>query len=175
MDEQNTNEVSLQQETAKIAVTPEKKENTETKSTLCGLEGLVGTALSSIGLFVLKVMTVALLVTGVVTWFKWLKENYKVFSRKGTTISVSSLQNMFNDAKGNATDIEKKKFAALEKALLSGCDRRAIVALAQNDKGDVIAATSFEAEDYTHQSDDARDYTIAIDQNGRILEKIRIS
>ena len=32
MDEQNTNEVSLQQEIAEIAVTPEKKENTETES-----------------------------------------------------------------------------------------------------------------------------------------------
>ncbi len=32
MDEQNTNEVSLQQETGEIAVTPEKKENTETEA-----------------------------------------------------------------------------------------------------------------------------------------------
>ncbi len=142
---------------------------------LLGLAALVGTALLSLGLFVLKVMTVALLITGILTWYKWLKENCKVSFRKSTTISVSAIQNMINAAKENATDAEKKKFSALEKALLSGCDRRDVLALAQNPKGDVIAATSFEAEDYTHQSEDVRDYTFAIDQNGKILEKIRIS
>ena len=142
---------------------------------LFGLAGLVGTALLALGLFVLKVMAVAALITGVLTWYKWLKENCKVSPSKSTTIHVETLQDLVESAKKNVTDAEKKRYEALEKALLSGCDRRDVLALAQNRNGDVLAATSFEAKDYTHQSEDARDYTIALDQNGRILEKITIS
>lgn len=141
---------------------------------LLGLLALVGSALFAIGLFVLKVLAVAALITGVVTWFNWLYENFKKNANKATTIPVATLRSLIDDAKRNAEPKMRKKYDALDEALMAGCNNRDIVGLAQNSDGDIFAATSFGAEDYTRQVDDARDNTIAVDRNGRVLKKIRI-
>ena len=142
---------------------------------LLGLLALIGTVLFAVGLFVLKVLAVAALITGVVTWFNWLYEKFKVSANKATTIPVKTLRDLIKDAKKNSEPKMKKKYDALEEALMAGCNNKDVVGLAQNYDGDVIAATSFSAEDYTHQDDDARDNTIAVDRNGRVLKKIRIN
>lgn len=143
---------------------------------ILGLLALVGSALFAIGLFVLKVLAVAALITGVVTWFKWLYNKFKVRSKKATTIPVQVLSGLIDDAKKNVDPATRKKYSALEEALMAGCDNYSqdVIGLAQNDSGDVIAATSFGAEDYQHQVDDARDNTIAVDGQGNIIKKIRI-
>lgn len=142
---------------------------------LLGLLALVGSALFAIGLFVLKVLAVAALITGVVTWFNWLYEKHKVIPGKGNSFPVRTVRSLLNDAKRNAEPKMRKKYDALEKTLLAGCDNKDILGLAQNSNGDIIAATSFSAEDYTHQDDDARDYSIAVDRNGRVIKKIKIA
>lgn len=141
---------------------------------ILGLLALVGTALFTIGLFVLKVLAVAALITGVVTWFKWLYNKFTVKPDKAATVPASLMTDLIEDAKKNADPSMRRKYSALEDALMAGCNKQDVIGLAQNSKGDVIAATSFGAEDYRHQVDDARDNTIAVDGEGNIIKKIRV-
>lgn len=81
---------------------------------------------------------------------------------------------MITDAQSNAETTIKNKYKEFEKAL-TDCNSQDIVALAQNSDGNIIASASFSAENYSYKEDDARDYTIAIDRNGNVLKKIKIT
>lgn len=141
-----------------------------------GLLALLGTALFTFGLFALKVLAVAALITGVVDWFKYLRNKFNLKPKTAPTIPARVLTDLIEDAKRNTDPTTRRKYNALEEALMAGCKNKNedIIGMAQDSNGDIISANSFEAKDYSHQVEDARDYTLAVDCNGNILKKIRV-
>lgn len=122
---------------------------------------------------VVKTFSISDFIADILTWFNWLSVNYCINAVKVTTIPVVVLKDLIADAQSNLTSEMFNKYEVW-KELLTDCNNQDIVGLAQNPDGDVIAASSFGAEDYSHQDDDARDYTIAINRNGDILKKIKL-